>query len=246
MAAPVTPKVGCAGWSIPSRYAALFGPGDSALARYATRLDVVEINSSFYRPHQRSTYARWAAAVPPGFRFSVKLPRTLSHDSGLVGVGPLLDRFLDEVDGLGAKLGGLLLQLPPSLALDARRAGGFFRALRRRSAVALVCEPRHPSWFEARADALLEEHGVSRAAVDPPRVAAAAVPGGASSWRYWRWHGAPRMYYSDYPDPALADLARQVHTHRVGRDAPWVIFDNTAHGFAIANALRLKEIAAHA
>jgi uncharacterized protein YecE (DUF72 family) len=240
------PKIGCAGWSIPSRYAAHFGPGDSALARYATRFEVAEINSSFYRPHQRTTYARWAATVPSEFRFSVKLPRTISHDSGLVGVGPLLDRFLDEVGGLGRTLGALLLQLPPSLALDTRRAGSFFRALRRRTPVPVVCEPRHASWFSAQAEALLQRHAISRAAVDPARVAAAALPGGAQGWRYWRWHGSPRMYYSDYPDAALANLAAHVVQHPGQAQAPWVIFDNTAHGFAIANALRLKEIVTHA
>lgn len=246
MAASGMPKIGCAGWSIPSRYAAHFGPGDSALARYATRFEVAEINSSFYRPHQRTTYARWAATVPSEFRFSVKLPRTISHDSGLVGVGPLLDRFLDEVGGLGRTLGALLLQLPPSLALDTRRAGSFFRALRRRTPVPVVCEPRHASWFSAQAEALLQRHAISRAAVDPARVAAAALPGGAQGWRYWRWHGSPRMYYSDYPDAALANLAAHVVQHPGQAHAPWVIFDNTAHGFAIANALRLKEIVTHA
>lgn len=246
MAAWGMPKIGCAGWSIPSRYAAHFGPGDSALARYATRFEVAEINSSFYRPHQRTTYARWAATVPSEFRFSVKLPRTISHDSGLVGVGPLLDRFLDEVGGLGRKLGALLLQLPPSLALDTRRAGSFFRALRRRTPVPVVCEPRHASWFSAQAEALLQRHAISRAAVDPARVAAAALPGGAQGWRYWRWHGSPRMYYSDYPDAALANLAAHLVQHPGQAHAPWVIFDNTAHGFAIANALRLKEIVTHA
>lgn len=246
MAASRMPKIGCAGWSIPSRYATHFGPGDSLLARYATRFDVVEINSSFYRPHQRTTYARWAATVPADFRFSVKLPRTLSHDSGLVGVGPLLDRFLDEVGGLGATLGALLLQLPPSLVLDTRRAGSFFRALRRRTPVPVVCEPRHASWFSTQADALLQCHAISRAAVDPARVAAAALPGGTQGWCYWRWHGSPRMYYSDYSDAALAQLATQVAQQPGQAQAPWVIFDNTAHGFAIANALRLKEIVTHA
>lgn len=246
MAASRMPKIGCAGWSIPSRYATHFGPGDSLLARYATRFDVVEINSSFYRPHQRATYARWAATVPSHFRFSVKLPRTLSHDSGLVGVGPLLDRFLDEVGGLGRTLGALLLQLPPSLVLDTRRAGSFFRALRRRTPVPVVCEPRHASWFSTQADALLQRHAISRAAVDPARVAAAALPGGAPGWHYWRWHGSPRMYYSDYSDAALAQLATQVAQPPGQAQAPWVIFDNTAHGFAIANALRLKEITTHA
>lgn len=235
-------RVGCAGWSIPSRYAALFGPGESMLARYATRFSVVEINSSFYRPHQQKTYARWAAAVPAGFRFSVKLPKTISHESGLVGVGPTLDRFLDEAAGLGPTLGGLLLQLPPSLAFDARRAASFLGTLRRRTQVPLVCEPRHASWFGASADALLQRHDVARAAVDPARVPEAALPGGAARWRYWRWHGAPRMYYSDYEEPSLQTLAAQVRQHTRPRHSPWVIFDNTAHGYAVANAARLQEL----
>ena len=67
-----------------------FGPGDSALARYATRFDAVEVDSSFHRPHRRATWERWAATVPAGFRFSVKLPRTIS---------------LDELRGHAARLG---------------------------------------------------------------------------------------------------------------------------------------------
>ncbi len=238
-----TPLIGCAGWSIPGRYADLFGEGESMLARYATRFAVVEINSSFHRPHKPATYERWAASVPPGFRFSVKLPRTISHDSGLVGAGALLDRFLDESAALGSKLGGLLLQLPPSLMLDARRASSFFRALRRRSDAPLVCEPRHASWFTAHADAMLLRYGVARAAADPSRLPAAAQPGGADTWRYWRWHGAPRMYYSEYDDAALARLAAAV---RERQGPAWVIFDNTAHGFAVANAARLQELTARA
>jgi len=96
------------------------------LARYATRFSVVEINSSFYRPHQQRTYERWAASVPAAFRFSVKLPKAISHEAALRGCGPALDRFLEETAGLGRKLGGVLLQLPPSHAFDARVAAGFF------------------------------------------------------------------------------------------------------------------------
>ncbi|MGY8563895.1 DUF72 domain-containing protein [Paracidovorax citrulli] len=239
MPAARAPQIGCAGWSIPTRHADLFGPGESMLARYATRFAVVEINSSFYRAHKPATYERWAASVPAGFRFSVKIPRTISHDSGLVGAGPLLDRFLGEAGALGARLGGLLLQLPPSLELDARRSSSFFRALRRRSTVPLVCEPRHASWFTDAADALLKRYDVSRAGADPARVPAAAHPGGAPSWHYWRWHGTPRVYYSDYDDAALNALAAQVQRVRGPR---WVIFDNTAHGFAVANAARLQEV----
>lgn len=237
-------RIGTAGWSIPGPHASLFGAGDSALARYATRFDAVEINSSFYRPHQRKTYARWAASVPADFRFSVKMPQAISHERALRGAGPLLDRFLDEVGGLGRTLGGLLLQLPPGLAFDARSAAAFFAALRRRSAVPVVCEPRHPSWFDAPAQALLLRHGIARAAADPARVAAAAVPAADPRWRYWRWHGAPRIYYSAYDEPALQALAAQVRASQAGRGQNWVIFDNTAHGHAIPNAARLQALLA--
>jgi uncharacterized protein YecE (DUF72 family) len=168
-AAPV--RIGCAGWSIPGRYAALTGEGESMLARYATRFSAVEINSSFYRPHQQRTYERWAASVPAGFRFSVKLPKAVSHDAALRGCGPALDRFLEETAGLGRRLGGLLLQLPPSHAFDARVAAGFFGLLRRRTDTPVVCEPRHASWFTPQAEALLGRHSVARVAADPARGA---------------------------------------------------------------------------
>ncbi|WP_425414731.1 DUF72 domain-containing protein [Pseudoxanthomonas dokdonensis] len=228
---------------MPGRYHALFNDGDSMLARYATRFDVVEINSSFYRPHRHATYARWAASVPAGFAFSAKLPRTISHELGLRGCADVLQRFLDQVDGLGDKLGGLLLQLPPSLALDMRVAAGFFRVLRNRSAADLVCEPRHPSWFSDAAAAFLQRHAVSRVIADPPRVTGAVAPLAGTAWPYWRWHGYPRVYYSDYSEAALQQLAQaaRASASAAGR-APWVIFDNTAHGFAIANAARLQQL----
>lgn len=234
-------RVGCAGWSIASRHAQYFGPGDSALQRYATRFPVVEINSSFHRPHQPKTYERWAASVPAGFRFSVKVPRLITHELGLRGAGPALHRFLDEAGHLDTHLGGLLVQLPPSLAFDAQVATTFFAMVRHRTAVPVVCEPRHASWFTGQAERLLVSHDIARAGVDPARTAPAATPGGACSWRYWRWHGSPRIYYSEYADPALVDLATKV-TKDAGMAPRWVIFDNTAHGFAIPNAVHLQEL----
>ncbi|MGY1519227.1 DUF72 domain-containing protein [Luteimonas sp. A482] len=239
-----TPRIrtGCAGWSIGTPQRGLFGDGPSMLARYATRFDIAEVNSSFYRPHRRDTWQRWADSVPASFRFSAKMPRTISHELVLRGAGPALDQFLSEVDGLGRKLGGLLLQLPPSLVFDARSASSFFRMLRRRTDLPVACEPRHASWFDARADALLQQHAISRVAADPARLPEAALPGGAAAgWTYWRWHGAPRMYYSRYDDAALAALAAQVASCK--RVPTWVIFDNTAHGHAATDALRFQTIA---
>ena len=82
-------RVGIAGWSIPSMHRRDFGDGASMLERYASRFSCVEVNSSFYRRHQRKTYERWADVVPSGFRFSVKAPRTVTHEHALRGVRTL-------------------------------------------------------------------------------------------------------------------------------------------------------------
>jgi uncharacterized protein YecE (DUF72 family) len=239
---PARIRIGVAGWSILSRHRDLFGAEGSHLARYATRFGVAEINSSFYRPHAASTYARWAAQVPRDFRFSVKLPKAVTHEARLVGCGALLDRFAGEVGGLGRKLGGVLVQLPPSLACDARTADRFFAMLRRRFVVAIACEPRHASWFEPRVDAIWRRHAIARVAADPARVPEAAVPGGAGQWTYFRWHGSPRMYYDAYDEARLRRLAQALRDAARSRRAAWCIFDNTAGGHAVADAARLQEM----
>ena len=239
------PRIGCAGWSIPSRHAALFGTGDSHLARYATRFAVTEINSTFYRPHQPKTFERWAASVPVRFRFSVKLPGQITHQARLQGVGDALSAFFAALDGLGSKLGGILVQLPPSLAFDARVADRFFAMLRRRCAAPVSCEPRHASWFDPAVDVLWQRYAIARVAADPPRLPAAAHPGGAGSgahWSYWRWHGSPRMYYSAYDDAALRALAQALRKSHQPQSPAWCILDNTASGHAVENAARLQSL----
>ena len=229
--------IGTAGWSVPSRYADRFPAEGSHLERYAQRLNAVEINTSFYRPHRRTTYERWAASVPEDFRFAVKLPRTLTHERRLVDGEDLIDRFAAEVGGLGAKLGGLLVQLPPSLAFKADAVGAFFTALRRRIDAPTACEPRHPSWFVPEAEARLAALEVARVAADPPRAAGADQPGGWGGLVYYRLHGSPQIYVSDYDDTLLATMRRRLAGHRQAGIPAWCIFDNTAAFAALGNAL---------
>ena len=229
--------IGTAGWTIASRYQDMLAGSGSHLERYAKRLNAVEINSSFRRHHRVQTYARWASSVPMHFRFSVKVPRTLTHDGELTPQADELDPFIEEVLGLGHKLGVLLVQLPPRLAFDKSVARAFFRALRKRIDVQVACEPRHPSWSSGDANRVLAEYGIARVAADPPPWPGADEPGGCERFAYFRWHGQPRKYYSDYDAEHLASLQQRMRIAGEGGADVWTIFDNTALGYALQNAL---------
>jgi uncharacterized protein YecE (DUF72 family) len=232
-------RIGTAGWTIPRQVAECFPTGGSSLTRYSSVFDAAEINSTFRRSHKSQTFARWAACTPQAFRFAVKMPKRISHELRLVGTEELVSSFADETRNLGTKLGPWLLQLPPSLSYDRTVADAFFKTVRAYIPHALVCEPRHPTWFDGEADKLLASYSIARAAADPARVPNAATPGGASHLVYYRLHGAPRMYYSPYESDFLSRLAADI----VEADAReiWCIFDNTASGAAAGNALGLKQ-----
>jgi uncharacterized protein YecE (DUF72 family) len=234
-------RIGCAGWPVPKANQDAFPPDGTNLQRYAAVFPAAEINSSFHRAHRPSTYERWASSVPADFRFSVKLPKTITHAQRLVGVDGLVDAFLAEATGLGAKLGCLLVQLPPKLAYDAPVAESFFEHLRTRHAGTVVLEPRHPTWFADGVQEQLRVHRVARVAADPAPVPAAAEPAGWPEVVYVRLHGSPRMYYSSYDEAYLYGLADRLRDAATRARDVWCIFDNTALGAATPSALGLLE-----
>lgn len=231
-------RIGTAGWTIPRQVADSFPEDGTALSRYAARFAVSEINSSFHRPHRSSTWERWRDSVPGSFRFSVKVPKLITHQRRLSDCDEALDHFLPQSALLGPKLAVLLVQLPPTLAFEAAVAARFFAALAARTTATVACEPRHASWFAMEADALLRDARVARVAADPAICAEAAAPGGWSGLRYWRLHGSPVVYRSSYAD-RIDEFADVLKRHTDG-DA-WCIFDNTASSAATADALALIE-----
>jgi uncharacterized protein YecE (DUF72 family) len=235
--------VGVAGWSIRKEHHELFSSEGTHLQRYASRFEAVEINSSFYKPHQRATYEKWAKSVPPAFRFAVKAPKFLTHECGLEETGEPLAQFVHQIGGLGRKLGCVLVQLPPGLAYDPRTVETFFTALRARYKGPLVCEPRHPTWFTGAADRRLEAHAVGRVGADPPCAAGGGEPAASARVVYYRLHGSPDMYYSSYEPGYLDHLAERMR--HIMRAPVWCIFDNTARGAATLNALELIERLSH-
>lgn len=232
--------LGTAGWSIPRQNADSFPAEGTSLERYAARFPVVEINSSFHRPHRISTWARWRDTVPATFRFSAKVPKLITHQRKLVDFQEPLREFIDQAETLGEKLAVLLVQLPPKLEFDPDVAMPFFDALTGTRTAAIACEPRHPSWFNAEVDRLLADAGVARVAADPAICEAASRPGGWRGLSYWRLHGSPVIYRSSYADRILSYAARLSADARAERDV-WCIFDNTASSAGAGDALALAE-----
>ena len=210
--------IGCAGWSLGREYWPQFPAEGTHLQRYAAQFNCVEINSSFYRPHRRQTYARWADSVPPGFRFSVKMPKQITHELRLQNCDQALDEFLGQCEGLADRLECLLVQLPPSLVFEPASAEAFFVALRQRFAGAVVLEPRHESWVAAP---MLQAYRIAQVVVDPSRI-----------------------YHSAYDERYLQALAEQMKVAAAEGAAAWCIFDNTASGAALGNALALAALMA--
>jgi uncharacterized protein YecE (DUF72 family) len=228
-------RVGTAGWSLPRKPKS----EGSHLYHYSRELSCTEINSTFYRPHRASTWVRWAAETPPDFRFSIKAPRSITHEAKLRDTEPLVKAFLEQIQPIQAKAGPVLFQLPPSLGFDPVLAEEFLAMLRDLYQGEAALEPRHAGWFTPKADALLSSHEIARVGADPPKGAPeAAGPGGNLSLVYHRLHGAPRVYYSNYEDSFLATRAAGIHAHK----NVWIIFDNTALSHAYPNALRFQKL----
>ncbi|MBF0679533.1 MAG: DUF72 domain-containing protein [Devosia sp.] len=232
--------IGTAGWSISGELSGRFSGVGSALARYASVFDGVEVNSSFYRHHRQSTWANWHDAVPAHFRFAVKLPRTITHVRQLTDAAEEIATFADEIAPLGDKLGPVLVQLPPSLAFERARAAVFFTQLRQRIAGQVVIEPRHISWGLPDADAVLAQSDIGRVYADPQKLELRREPRNRS-FTYLRLHGAPRVYFSAY---SPRDLGEYAEIMRAAQADIWCIFDNTASGAALRNGLDLRAMLA--
>lgn len=232
-------RIGIASWNNPPSERERRPKERSHLAQYAGCFNCVEINSSFYRPHRRETYQRWRDSTPAGFAFSVKMPRAVTHECGLRGCTRELLSFIDQVTGLGDKLGVLLVQLPPSLEFDARIVRAFFDELKGGSSADIACEPRHATWFTSEVESLFERLGIARVAADPSRGPRGDEPGGSLDLAYYRLHGTPQVYYSAYETDFLRRIAAELRIATSRSGTVWCVFDNTARHESWRNACEL-------
>jgi uncharacterized protein YecE (DUF72 family) len=245
---PVRPvRIGCSGWNYAAWRNGVFYPPRLPAARwlelYAERFDTVEVNSTFYRLPRRDAVARWVDQTPPGFVFSVKASRYLTHVKWLRDLGPGLDRFLERVEPLldSSKLGPLLWQLPPTFHRDDERLAEALARLPRR--LRHCVEFRHPSWFVAETYAVLREHGVALAIGDRPEVNDFQPHELTADWTFIRFHAGTRGRRGNYSEAELGEWAARLRRWRRTHEV-FAYFNNDWEGFAPRNAARLKELLA--
>jgi uncharacterized protein YecE (DUF72 family) len=236
-------RVGTSGWQY-KHWRGRFYPKELPVARwlehYTKYFDTVELNNPFYRQPERSTFERWRRAVADDFRYAVKLNRFITHIKRLNIEEDSVERSYGTLAGLGPKAAVVLVQLPPRMKYDAERVERFFTLVARRRRRHAI-EPRDASWFTDEALAHLRRRRVALVIGETPRWPTHIAV--TADLVYLRFHGPERLYASSYSDEQLREWADRIRAWRAdGRDV-YAYFNNDEQGFAVRNALRLRELA---
>jgi uncharacterized protein YecE (DUF72 family) len=231
--------VGCSGWQY-RHWRGSFYPADLPHGRwfehYASVFDTVEINNSFYRLPEASTFEAWKERAPAGFLFAVKASRYLTHMKKLKDPEEPLSRFFERARSLGRKLGPVLYQLPPRWPKNLERFEEFLAALPPRRSHAV--EFRESSWYAEDTYRALERAEVALCLHDmhgsetPLRFVGPFV--------YVRLHGSGKKYGGRYPDSALAGWAERLAGEAQGGRDVYAYFNNDWGGHAPRDAVRLR------
>jgi uncharacterized protein YecE (DUF72 family) len=237
----VHPRIGCSGWEY-KHWRGDFYPTTIPRTRwfeqYAQIFDTVEINNTFYRLPERTTFVKWAERAPARFLFSVKASRFLTHMKKLKNPVEPLDRLFSRLDALSDHLGPVLYQLPPGWKLDRERLEQFLQALPH--GFRHVMEFRDPSWYSDDVMRMLERHHVALCLHDMRGSATGRQRVGP--FVYVRFHGASGTYSGSYPDERLHDWAVWLVEQRRTGAPVYAYFNNDVGGHAPRNALTLRRL----
>ncbi|HZR33100.1 MAG TPA: DUF72 domain-containing protein [Terriglobales bacterium] len=212
-------------------------PPSEMLSWYVRYFDTVEINNSFYKLPNQSTFANWRDSTPKHFLFAVKASRFLTHNKKLKDPENALHNFLPRAQVLGRKLGPILFQLPPSWRLNLERLREFLDVLPGQHRYAF--EFREPSWNDPQVYDTLRRHNAALCIFElggyhsPIEVTA--------DFTYVRLHGPGNKYQGSYPHQILRNWADRIAGWQSLRDV-YVYFDNDQAGYAVQNALELKRM----
>ncbi len=234
-------RIGTSGWTY-AHWKGVYYPENQPKAKwleyYAQEFDTVELNATFYRLPNETTFQNWFRRTPEGFLWALKASRYITHIKRLADVNEALKRFYDLVGHLDTKLGPLLFQLPPSLKYDAHLAKTFLEHLDPSFRHAI--EVRHPSWLNNEFFRQLQDNNTAFCISDT----AGRYPYGeeiTADFVYIRLHGSRKLYASEYTREELEIWAGKINDWR---RKTFVYFDNDFEGYAVRNAQMLKKLMA--
>ncbi|KMQ68638.1 histidine kinase [Chryseobacterium sp. FH2] len=208
------------------------------LSLYSQTFNSVEINSTFYRKPTAKTLLKWVDETPADFKFFIKIPKTISHEKRLKDCKEEISEFCDHIhSNLTGKLSGFLYQFPPSFKnteenMDLILNSIDFNYLN-------VIEFRHESWWRKEIFNLLKENNIIFSGVSFPGNLPEDMIGNNSEILYYRLHGKPILYKSEYSEEFLNDLAEKIKKEQ---KKTFIFFNNTWGTAAIKNSLFLKNI----
>ena len=253
---PMDLRIGTAGYSYPDWVGPFYPAGTTAhdmLPFYARHFPAVEINSSFYRPPTVAQVAKMARRTPPGFGFTLKVPKTASHDRDPSDL-PAFKLAADHLHSLGRLL-GLLVQVPETFRNTAANRDWLTTIAGQLRPHRLAVEFRHKSWDARNLTDWLAHVGLDVVSVSVPdvptlfpsglRVANRRVYVRLHSQNAANWYAGGRTRYDyDYPDAVIREWADALReTAETGRaDAALVFFNNCVGTQAIGNARRLAAV----
>jgi uncharacterized protein YecE (DUF72 family) len=235
--------VGTSGWQYAHWRGVLYPPGLPQrlwLERYGECFDTVENNNAFYRLPSRETFESWRDRTPSTFVMAVKASRYLTHVKRLKESEEPVRRMLDAAGGLGAKLGPILVQLPPTLRAEPRRLAECLS--RFPAGVRVAVEPRHASWWTEEVRDLLARHGAALCWAD--RLGRPLTPPWRTGdWGYVRFHEGIAHPRPSYGDQALRSWIRRVGDAWDDDGDVFVYFNNDTGGAAVRDAVRFAGLA---
>jgi uncharacterized protein YecE (DUF72 family) len=236
----MTIHVGCSGWFY-SHWRGIFYPKQEVttknwFAYYANVFRTVELNAPFYHWPKAVTVRRWKREAPPGFVYTVKVNRKITHEKRMVGTQKLVTMYYDIATILGEKMGCFLWQFPPSFKYTPANLKNIVTQLdpAHRNAI----EFRHKSWWRVAVYRALARRQLTFCAVSAPRMPD-KFPANQERL-YVRFSGVKRWYRHDYSPEELAIWGARIRES--GAKEVWIYFNNDRNGYALKNALALRRM----
>ncbi|MCS3529189.1 DUF72 domain-containing protein [Chryseobacterium sp. JUb7] len=233
--------VGCSGFYNNDWKGSLY-PEDSKskdfLTLYSQTFNSVEINSTFYRKPTEKTLLKWFDETPEDFKFFIKIPKAISHEKRLKDCKKDISEFCDHIQsGLKEKLSGFLYQFPPSFKNTQENIDLILNNLN--DDFLNVIEFRHESWWQEEIFNLLRKNYIVFSGVSFPGNLPEEMIINHPEVLYYRLHGKPILYKSEYSEEFLSILAEKI---KKAQHKTFIFFNNTWGTAAINNSLYLKKI----